>query len=138
MFGLGKLVGGITDGLLGGLFDKIGMPWMKDIISLAADYMTGNWLAAAKDVFDLVSHFGNSFTDQIDRNQPLGDFNANRSWNRNNILDAYRMDYLRDRADRKDFELGRTLRAFTAIGMTLAVRGEVRQHRQALELARVI
>jgi hypothetical protein len=138
MFGLDKLVGGITDGLLGGLFDKIGMPWMKDIISLAANYMTGNWLGAAKDVFDLVSQFSNSFADQIDRNQPLGDFNANRSWNRNNILDAYRMDYLRGRADSKDFNLSRARRAFTAIGMTLAARGEVRQHRQALEMARVI
>lgn len=138
MFGLDKLIGGITDGLLGGLFDKIGMPWMKDIISLAGNAMTGNWLGAAKEVFDLVSQFSNSFGDQIDRNQPLGDFDANRSWNSNDTLDAYRMEDLRGRADEGGFDLNNALRAFSEIGLTLAVRGEVQQHRRAVELASVI
>ena len=71
MFGLGKIFG---DGLFGKFFDSIGMGWMTNVLSLAADVMTGNWLAAAKDVFDLVSKFSNSWSKQVSPFQPLGDF----------------------------------------------------------------
>ena len=71
MFGLGKIFG---DGLFGKFFDSIGMGWMGSVLSLAADAMSGNWLAAAKDVFDLVSKFSNSWSNQVSPFQPLGDF----------------------------------------------------------------
>lgn len=71
MFGLGKIFG---DGLLGKFFDSIGMGWMGNVLSLAVDAMSGNWLAAAKDVFDLVSKFSNSWSNQVSQFQPLGDF----------------------------------------------------------------
>jgi len=71
MFGLGKIFG---DGLFGKFFDSIGMGWMGNVLSLAVDVMSGNWLAAAKDVFDLVSKFSNSWSSQVSPFQPLGDF----------------------------------------------------------------
>lgn len=71
MFGLGKIFG---DGLFGKFFDSIGMGWMGNVLSLAIDAMSGNWLAAAKDVFDLVSKFSNSWSNQVSPFQPLGDF----------------------------------------------------------------
>lgn len=71
MFGLGKIFG---DGLFGKFFDSIGMGWMGNVLSLAVDAMSGNWLAAAKDVFDLVSNFSNSWSKQVSPFQPLGDF----------------------------------------------------------------
>ena len=71
MFGLGKILG---EGLFGKFFDSIGMGWMGNVLSLAIDAMSGNWLAAAKDVFDLVSKFSNSWSNQVSPFQPLGDF----------------------------------------------------------------
>lgn len=71
MFGLGKIFG---DGLFGKFFDSIGLGWMGNVLSLATNVMTGNWLAAAKDVFDLVSNFSNSWSKQVSPFQPLGEF----------------------------------------------------------------
>lgn len=71
MFGLGKILG---EGLFGKFFDSIGMGWMGNVMSLAIDAMSGNWMAAAKDVFDLVSKFSNSWSNQVSPFQPLGDF----------------------------------------------------------------
>ncbi len=70
MFGLGSVMGDV----FGKFFDSIGMGWMGNVLSLAADVMTGNWLAAAKDVFSLVSQFSNSWSKQVSPFQPLGDF----------------------------------------------------------------
>jgi hypothetical protein len=50
------------------------MGWMGNVLSLATNVMSGNWLAAAKDVFDLVSKFSNSWSNQVSPFQPLGDF----------------------------------------------------------------
>jgi hypothetical protein len=72
MFGLNKILGG--GGLFGKFFDSIGMSWMNNVISLAANVMTGNWLAAAKDVFDIVSQFSNSWQNKVGQLQPLGPF----------------------------------------------------------------
>ena len=72
MFGLDKVFGG--KGLLGSFFDKVGMPWMNNVVSFATNAMTGNWLAAAKDVFSLVSQFSNSWMSRVDRHPPLGQF----------------------------------------------------------------
>ena len=72
MFGLDKIFGG--GGLFGKFFDSIGLGWMGNVLSLAANIMTGNWLAAAKDVFDLVSNFSNSWSKNVTPFQPLGEF----------------------------------------------------------------
>lgn len=72
MFGLDKIFGG--GGLFGKFFDSIGLGWMGNVLSLAANVMTGNWLAAAKDVFDLVSNFSNSWSKNVSPFQPLGEF----------------------------------------------------------------
>ena len=72
MFGLDKIFGG--GGLFGKFFDSIGLGWMGNVLSLAVDVMSGNWLGAAKDVFDLVSKFSDSWSKSVSPFQPLGDF----------------------------------------------------------------
>ena len=73
MFGLGNIFG---SGLFGKFFDSIGLGWMGNVLSLATNVMTGNWLAAAKDVFGLVSQFSNnnSWMSRVSQFQPLGEF----------------------------------------------------------------
>ena len=70
MFGLGSIIGDV----FGKFFDSIGMGWMGNVLAFAVDAMTGNWLAAAKDVFDLVSNFSSSWSKQVSPFQPLGEF----------------------------------------------------------------
>lgn len=83
MFGLGNILG---EGLLGGFFDKIGMPWMSNVISLATNVMTGNWIGAAGDVFNLVSSFSNKWMNSVDQQPPLGQFgNSFSNTNTNSI-----------------------------------------------------
>lgn len=73
MFGLGK----IFDGVFGKFFDSIGMGWMTQALSLTANIMSGNWAAAAKDVFDLVARFSNSeWMNRVSSLAPLGGFDA--------------------------------------------------------------
>ena len=67
MFGLGKV--------FSGFFESIGMGWMGNVLSLATNFMTGNWMGVAEDIFRLVSEFSNdSWTSRVDRDQPLGAF----------------------------------------------------------------
>lgn len=99
MFGLDKIFGG--KGLLGGFFDKIGMPWMNNVLSLATNVATGNWLGAAKDVFGLVSQFSNSWMNKVDRFQPLGQFGKNSCFG-NDSLSTSRMQEIGARARRSD------------------------------------
>ncbi|HYO64292.1 MAG TPA: hypothetical protein VER08_11725 [Pyrinomonadaceae bacterium] len=73
MFGLGSITKAFG---LDKLFDSIGMPWMNNLLSLGVNIMSGNWLAAAKDVFDLVSQFSNSWTSRVASQQPLGPFGS--------------------------------------------------------------
>ncbi len=70
---LGKIFG---KSFLGSFFDKIGMSWMNNVMSLAVNVMTGNWLAAAGDIFSLVSQFSNSWMSRVARTQPLGPFGS--------------------------------------------------------------
>lgn len=96
---LGKIFGG--KGLLGGFFDKIGMSWMNNVLSLAANVMTGNWLAAAKDVFSLVSQFSNSWMNTVDRHQPLGPFGGRSScFGGDSVLSQARLQDMQSRAGR--------------------------------------
>ncbi|HEX7314730.1 MAG TPA: hypothetical protein VF297_12465 [Pyrinomonadaceae bacterium] len=101
MFGLDKIFGG--KGLLGSFFDSIGMSWMNNLVSLAVNITTGNWLAAAKDVFDLVSQFSNDnrWQSRVDRFQPLGPF-ATAGCYGTDSFSAARADELRTRVSNDD------------------------------------
>lgn len=73
MFGLGK----IFDSVFGKFFDSIGLGWMAQALSLTANIMSGNWLAAAQDVFNLVAEFtDNAWMDRVASFQPLGEFDV--------------------------------------------------------------
>jgi len=73
MFGLGK----IFDSVFGKFFDSIGMGWLGQAIALTADIMSGNWVGAAQDVFNLVAKFtDSSWMNQVASLQPLGAFDG--------------------------------------------------------------
>src|SRR5215213_8691821 len=73
MFGLGK----IFDSVFGKFFDSIGMGWLGQAIALTADIMSGNWVGAAQDVFNLVAEFtDSSWMNQVASLQPLGAFDG--------------------------------------------------------------
>ena len=73
MFGLGK----IFDGVFGKFFDSIGMGWLGQALALTADIMSGNWVGAAQDVFNLVAEFtDSSWMDTVASFQPLGAFDG--------------------------------------------------------------
>lgn len=73
MFGLGK----VFDGLFGKFFDSIGMGWMGQALALTADIMSGNWVGAAQDIFNLVAEFtDSSWMDSVASLQPLGAFDG--------------------------------------------------------------
>lgn len=73
MFGLGK----IFDSVFGKFFDSIGMGWLGQAIALTADIMSGNWVGAAQDVFNLVAEFTDSaWMDRVASLQPLGAFDG--------------------------------------------------------------
>lgn len=98
MFGLDKIFGG--GGIFGKFFDSIGMSWMNNVLSLAVNFTTGNWLAAAKDVFELVSQFSNnSWQNRVSPYQPLGPF-GNGSCFGTNALSGSRVGDIQERADR--------------------------------------
>lgn len=100
MFGLDKILGG--NGLLGSFFDKIGMSWMNQVISLAVNVSTGNWLAAAQDVFSLVSQFSsNSWQSRVAQQPPLGPFGASSGFG-SNFLPESRANELNTRARSSD------------------------------------
>lgn len=101
MFGLDKIFGG-GGGIFGKFFDSMGLGWLGKALSLATNVMTGNWLAAAKDVFELVSQFSsNSWMDQASRFQPLGEFGQNSPFGTESFSGA-RADELSTRADSFD------------------------------------
>ncbi len=90
MFGLGRIVSGF--------FESIGMGWMGSVMSLATNFMTGNWAAVAEDIFRLVSEFGNnSWESRVDRQQPLGRFGRTSCFG-DNRLSEYRTNELSRRA----------------------------------------
>jgi len=126
MFGLGKIFG---DGLFGKFFDSIGMGWMGNVLSLAADVMTGNWLAAAKDVFDLVSNFSNSWSNQVSPFQPLGDFAFGGGGCFGDSLTSSRLDNIMDGAG-----ISQTIRAgLTAVQDAVTGSNVISVNRHAAE-----
>jgi hypothetical protein len=73
MFGLGK----IFDSVFGKFFDSIGLGWMAQALSLTANIMSGNWVGAAQDIFNLVAEFSdNSWMQRVASLQPLGAFDT--------------------------------------------------------------
>lgn len=73
MFGLGK----IFDSVFGKFFDSIGMGWLGQALALTADIMSGNWVGAAQDVFNLVAQFtDSSWMNKVASLQPLGAFDG--------------------------------------------------------------
>lgn len=73
MFGIGKII----DGVFGKFFDSIGLGWMTQALSLTANIMSGNWVGAAQDVFNLVAEFtDSSWMDRVASLQPLGAFDG--------------------------------------------------------------
>lgn len=73
MFGLGK----IFDSVFGKFFDSIGMGWMTQALALTADIMSGNWVGAAQDIFNLVAEFSDSsWMNRVASLQPLGAFDG--------------------------------------------------------------
>ncbi|HYN86271.1 MAG TPA: hypothetical protein VER32_13570 [Pyrinomonadaceae bacterium] len=83
MLGLGN----IFSGVFGKFFDSIGMGWMTNVLSLTANIMSGNWVAAAKDVFDLVARFSDSdWMNRVASLQPLGEFDFDGCFGTNGVL----------------------------------------------------
>lgn len=73
MFGIGKII----DGVFGKFFDSIGLGWMTQALSLTANIMSGNWVGAAQDVFNLVAEFSDSsWMNRVASLQPLGGFDG--------------------------------------------------------------
>lgn len=71
MFGLGKLVSGIT----GGLLDKIGLGFLSPFVSMAVNFFSGNYMALIGDIANVVGQFTNSsFLQNLSQFQPLGMF----------------------------------------------------------------
>ena len=71
MLGLGKLVSGLT----GGLLDKIGLGFLTPFVSMAVNFFSGNYLALIGDVTNLVGQFtDSSFLKNLSQFQPLGAF----------------------------------------------------------------
>lgn len=93
MFGLGKLVSGLT----GGLLDKIGLGFLTPIISMAVNFASGNYLALIGDVTSLVAQFtDSSFLKNLSQFQPLGSFGQVGCFN--NLLSFDKLDSLRGTA----------------------------------------
>jgi hypothetical protein len=71
MFGIGKLVSGLT----GGLLDKIGLGFLSPFVSMAVNFFSGNYLDLIGDVTNLVGKFTNSsFLKNLSQLNPLGSF----------------------------------------------------------------
>lgn len=123
MFGLGKV--------FSGFFESIGMGWMGNVLSLATNFMTGNWMGVAQDIFRLVSEFSNdSWTSRVDRDQPLGAFSRN-SGSGDFSLSQSRSSDLRTRAENDDSDASVNIRrAFDVISFTLGLQSDVDANRR--------
>ena len=123
MFGLGKV--------FSGFFESIGLGWMGSVVSLATNFMTGNWVGVAQDIFRLVSEFSNdSWQNRVDRYQPLGAFGRTSCFGGDSLSES-RINDWQDRAGSGDVEVSwnvrRTLDEATS---TLQLRSEVDLNRR--------
>ena len=124
MFGLGKV--------FSGFFESIGLGWMGSVVSLAANFMTGNWAGVAEDIFRLVSQFSNdSWTSKVDRFQPLGAFGQSSCFGDNSSLSESRISDLRTRAESDGREVStRALGMFDEAYSAVMLRYEVASNRR--------
>jgi hypothetical protein len=124
MFGLGKI--------FSGFFESIGMGWMGNVLSLATNFMMGNWVGVAEDIFRLVSEFSNdSWTSRVDRFQPLGSFGRTSGCFGDNSLSESRVNSLRDRAESDDSDISVAIRRFLGeTSYTLRLQAEVDANRR--------
>jgi hypothetical protein len=124
MFGLGKV--------FSGFFESIGMGWMGSVLSLATNFMTGNWAGVAQDVFRLVSEFSNdSWQNKVDRFQPLGAFGRTSCFSGDSSLSESRINDLQDRAGSDDVNVSRNVRrTLDEATSTLQLRSEVEVNRR--------
>jgi hypothetical protein len=75
MFGLGSIV----SKLAGPLLDKMGLGFIKPLVSAAVNFATGNYAALIGDVTNLVSSFSNSsFLSKAANKPTLGAFQNNQ------------------------------------------------------------
>jgi hypothetical protein len=124
MFGLGKV--------FSGFFESIGMGWMGSVLSLATNFMMGNWVGVAEDIFRLVSEFSNnSWQNKVDRFQPLGAFGRSSCFGDDSSLSESRISDLRDRAETDDAQVSpRIMSTFDEASSTLRLRYEVDVNRR--------
>ena len=123
MLGLGKI--------FSGFFESIGMGWMGNVISLAANFMTGNWVGVAQDIFRLVSEFSNdSWRDKVDRFQPLGSFSRGSCFGNNSSLSESRLSDLRSQAERDGDDFSVTIRrSLDETSFSLRMQAELNANR---------
>lgn len=123
MFGLGKV--------FSGFFESIGMGWMGSVLSLATNFMMGNWAGVAQDIFQLVSEFSNdSWRDRVDRFQPLGTFGRGSCFG-NGSLSESRLSDLRFRAERDGDDFAATIRrSFEETSYSLRMQAELDANRR--------
>jgi hypothetical protein len=124
MFGLGKV--------FSGFFESIGLGWMGNVLSLATNFMMGNWVGVAEDIFRLVSEFSNnSWQNKVDRFQPLGAFGQSSCFGDNSSLSESRISDLRDRAESGGGELPVAyMAALDQASSTIRLRYEVDVNRR--------
>ena len=125
MFGLGKV--------FSGFFESIGLGWMGSVVSLATNFMTGNWLGVAEDIFRLVSQFSNdSWTSKVDRFQPLGAFGRSSCFGDESSLSESRISDLRSRAESEDATVSENVRGtFNVAFSTRQLQSEVAENRRS-------
>ena len=120
MFGLGKV--------FSGFFESIGMGWMGNVLSLATNFMTGNWMGVAQDIFRLVSEFSNdSWTSRVDRDQPLGALSRGGCFGDSSLSES-RISDLQTRAERDGAV--NTRRAFYEVASILVLQSDVEANRR--------
>ena len=95
MFGLGKLVSGLT----GGLLDKIGLGFLKPFVSIAVDLFTGDYASLIGDVTGLVAKFtGMDFLENLSKLNPLGAFGGGSGDFLGNLLSGEGLSSLKNLA----------------------------------------
>jgi hypothetical protein len=122
MFGLGKV--------FSGFFESIGLGWMGSVVSLAANFMMGNWAGVAQDIFRLVSEFSNdSWASRVDRFQPLGSFGRGSCFGDGNTLSSSRINELWSRSS-DDAEVAPSVnRSLGEVSYAVSLKAEVDTNR---------
>lgn len=105
------MFGKIFGSVFGKFFDSIGMGWMTNVLSLAVNVMSGNWLAAAKDVFDLVAQFSDSeWMQRVSSFAPLGAFDTGGCFGTGGSLWGSRIDDFVSQATRNSISVPDSVR----------------------------